>query len=128
MEMAENKCGGDFVAGVLVGALVGAAAALLLAPQSGEETRILIRDKSLELKEQADDLSVEARKRAEQIQAQARDKAVELQSQAKDRAAGIQTQVKQAVEEGKSAASKRKEDLLSRLEGQEPDDETPAVD
>ena len=126
--MAENACSGDFVAGVLVGALVGAAAALLFAPQSGEETRILIRDKSLELREQADDLSAEARKRAEQIQTQAKEKAAELQSQAKDRATGIQTQVKQAVEEGKSAASKRKEDLLSRLEDQEPEDATPPVD
>jgi len=123
--MADNACSGDFVAGVLVGALMGAAAALLFAPQSGEETRILIRDKGLELREQADDLSLEARRRAEQIQAQAKEKATELQSQAKDRAAGIQTQVKQAVEEGKSAASKRKEDLLSKLEEPEPDDQAP---
>ena len=32
--MAEKTCGVDFIAGFLVGALAGAAAALLLAPQS----------------------------------------------------------------------------------------------
>jgi gas vesicle protein len=124
--MADNACAGDFLAGVVVGALVGAAAALLFAPQSGEETRTLIRDRGIELKEQAGDLSLEARKRAEQIQSQAREKATELQSQAKGRAAEIQTQVRQAVEDGKSAATMKKEELLSRLEDQQTDDETPA--
>jgi gas vesicle protein len=40
---------GAFVAGFLIGGLVGAATALLLAPQSGEETRAAIRDRSIEL-------------------------------------------------------------------------------
>jgi gas vesicle protein len=105
--MADKTNSIDFFAGFVVGALVGAAAALLLAPQSGEETRGLIRDKGIELKEQADELSAEARKRAEQVQMQAREKAIELQSQ-----------VKQAVEEGKTAATKKKEELLAQLEGE----------
>ena len=37
---------GSFGLGVLVGAVVGGAIALLFAPKSGEETRTLIRDKS----------------------------------------------------------------------------------
>jgi gas vesicle protein len=125
--MADNTCSGDFFAGFLIGALVGAAAALLFAPQSGEETRTLIRDKGIELKEQADDLSVEARRRAEQIQAQAKEKAADLQSQAKEKTSDLQSQVKQAVAEGKTAAAKRKEDLLSKLEEQRTTDEEPAV-
>ena len=36
---------GAFFSGFLIGGLVGAAVALLMAPQSGEETRTLIRDK-----------------------------------------------------------------------------------
>ena len=44
---------GIFLAGFFIGGLIGAAVALLLAPQSGEETRILIRDKSIELKDKA---------------------------------------------------------------------------
>ncbi len=103
--MADNMRGVDFLAGFLVGTLVGAAAALLFAPQSGEETRTLIRDKSLELKEQAGAMSEEARKRADALQAQA-----------KERAEGLQSQVKRAVEEGKTAATKRKEELLGKLQ------------
>jgi len=103
--MGDKTCTGDFLAGFFVGALVGAAAAFLFAPQSGEETRTIIREKGIEIKDRADDLSVEARKRAEEIQAQAKGKAEEVQSK-----------VKEAVEEGKTAATKRKEDLLSQLE------------
>lgn len=37
---------GKFIAGVLIGAALGAAAGLLLAPQSGEETRKVIKKKT----------------------------------------------------------------------------------
>ena len=44
-----NKSGdfGAFLAGFLVGGLIGAATALLMAPQSGEETRTLIQEKGI---------------------------------------------------------------------------------
>lgn len=103
--MAEKTGGVDFFAGFVVGALVGAATALILAPQSGEETRTLIRDRSVELRGQADGLTEVARKRAG-----------EFGELAKDTAESLQTQIKQAVDEGKTAASKRKEDLLAKLE------------
>ncbi len=40
--------------GFLAGALAGVVATLLLAPQSGEETRTQIREKSVELKDKAE--------------------------------------------------------------------------
>jgi gas vesicle protein len=123
--MGDKTCSGDFVAGFVVGALVGAAAALLLAPQSGEETRIYIRDKGIELGERADALSVEARRRAEELQAQAKERADTLSAQAKERAGGLQGKVREAVEEGKAAAAKKKEELLSQL-GQEQETAAPA--
>jgi len=49
----------SFIVGFFIGAIVGAATALLLAPQSGEETRGLIRDKSIELKDKAVETSEE---------------------------------------------------------------------
>ena len=52
---------GAFLAGIVVGGLVGAAVALLLAPQSGEDTRTLIKDKSIELKDKAAVTAEEAR-------------------------------------------------------------------
>lgn len=42
-----------FVAGMLIGALVGAGIALLFAPQSGEDTRRLIRRRARKLADAA---------------------------------------------------------------------------
>ena len=69
-----NSDFGAFLAGFVIGGLVGAATALLLAPQSGEETRTIIRDKSIELKDKAGETALEARTRAEKAytEAQAR--------------------------------------------------------
>lgn len=41
------------LAGILIGGLAGAAAMLLLAPQSGKDTRMQIRNKGLQLRDQA---------------------------------------------------------------------------
>ncbi len=54
-----------FFAGMIIGGLVGAAAAMMLAPQSGEDTRALLRDKGIELKEKAVDVAQDAQLRAE---------------------------------------------------------------
>ena len=44
---------GAFMSGLLIGGIAGAITALLLAPQSGEETRKVIIDKSIEIKDKA---------------------------------------------------------------------------
>jgi len=49
----------SFIVGFFIGAIVGAVTALLLAPQSGEETRGIIREKSIELKDKAVETSEE---------------------------------------------------------------------
>jgi len=137
--MTEKSCAGDFIAGFLVGALAGAAAALLFAPMSGEETRVLIREKGVELGQRADEMSIEARKKAEELQMEARKKAEELQMearkraeelqlQAKERAHGLQEKVKVAVDEGKAAAIKTKEDLLAQIGQPEADEEAASTD
>jgi gas vesicle protein len=62
--MSDRDDFGAFLMGFVVGGVAGAVAALLLAPQSGEETRTLIKDKSIELRdmaaEQADELATRA--------------------------------------------------------------------
>jgi gas vesicle protein len=59
--MSERSSGAEFFAGLVIGGLVGATLALLLAPQSGEETRAQIRDKGLEFKGRAEEGILEAR-------------------------------------------------------------------
>ena len=63
--MSSQNSGVLFFAGLVVGGLVGASLALLLAPQSGEETRTQIKDKSFELKDGAVEGLAEAGQRAQ---------------------------------------------------------------
>jgi gas vesicle protein len=51
--MSDNNDFGTFIAGFVIGGLVGAAVAMLYAPKSGEETRTIIKEKSIELKDKA---------------------------------------------------------------------------
>ena len=51
--MSDRDEFGAFLVGFVVGGLTGAVVALLFAPQSGDETRALIKDKSIELRDKA---------------------------------------------------------------------------
>jgi gas vesicle protein len=59
--------------GFLVGSVSGAVVALLYAPQSGQETRAMIKDKSIELRDKAQVTAKEAIARAEAITAERAD-------------------------------------------------------
>jgi gas vesicle protein len=74
----QNGDFGAFLSGFIVGGLVGAAIALLMAPQSGEETRVMIRDRSIELKDKAVEAAEDARIRAEAAAEEARMRADEI--------------------------------------------------
>jgi gas vesicle protein len=75
---------GAFFVGFIIGGLVGAAAALLLAPQSGEETRTIILEKSTEIKDKTAQSATQAmesaRVRADELAASAKQKADDLQA------------------------------------------------
>ncbi len=103
--MGSEGGSGDFLAGFLVGAFVGAAVALLFAPASGEEMRSQIREKSIELKDRAEDLTLEASKKAEELKAKG-------QALVEEQKARFQ----EAIEEGKQVAARKKEELLAQLE------------
>jgi len=92
--MADHDDFGTFLIGFFVGGLTGALVSLLFAPQTGEQTRTLIKDKAIELYDMASD-SVEdsltqaqiaaddAVKRAEVLLKQAEAKASEVEQQGK---------------------------------------------
>jgi gas vesicle protein len=108
---------GAFLAGLVVGGLVGAAVALLLAPQSGEETRTIIREKGIELKDRAVETAEETRARAERALEEARMRAEEaieetrlraeeLSRLTREKAAEFQQRGQVVLEEQKSRADK----------------------
>jgi gas vesicle protein len=59
------KSGGAFIVGLAIGALAGAAAALLLAPESGEELR-------KDIGERSDELKLKAQQQVDALQEQGR--------------------------------------------------------
>ncbi len=78
--MRNNNEGGAFFAGLVIGGLVGAALSLLLAPQSGEETRAQIKDRSLEYKDWAEEGYLDARQRAMDAGTYAQQQAIAAQA------------------------------------------------
>jgi len=77
-----------FFAGLLVGGVVGAGAMLLLAPNSGEDTRDRIRQEGLELRNRAaetvEDAVAQARGKTGQIATDVHKQAKELQQRGQD--------------------------------------------
>ena len=108
--MSDRDEFGAFLVGFVVGGLTGAVAALLLAPQSGEETRALIKDKSIELRDKAQMSAEEAYARAEQLAADARLRAEELTKEARARATELAGEVRERSKSAIDAVRKTKKD------------------
>lgn len=108
--MSERDEFGAFLVGFVVGGLTGAVVALLFAPQSGEETRALIKDKSIELRDRAAHTAEEALARAEAAAAEARQRADELAKVAKERATELANEVRERGKGALDAVRKPKKD------------------
>ena len=128
--MADNNegSGGAFLAGVLVGGAIGAVAALLLAPERGEDTRTLIAQKSGEyadtvkaktgevaeavkaktgevtetVKQSANDLSAKTQDAVEQLKAKSSDIASDLADKATTTANTVKESATTAINKGKA--------------------------
>ena len=105
--MSDRDEFGAFLVGFIVGGLTGAVVSLLFAPQSGEETRALIKDKSIELRDKASVTAEEALARAEAAAQEARARADELAKEL--RARGIST-----YEDVKARSASAYEDVKAR--------------
>lgn len=99
--MSDNNDFGAFLVGFIVGGLTGAAVSLLFAPQSGEDTRALIRDKAIELRERAEESVDEARMRAEEAWEEAKEKTTEWSKLAKDQADELRAKGEKSLDEGR---------------------------
>ena len=95
---ANNTAG--VLIGMLIGGLAGAAAALLMAPQSGKDTRRQLQEKSIELRDRTTEL-------VEDTVAQVRTKANNLTVGLKDRGQEIAVKqldhISEAAQAGKQA-------------------------
>lgn len=112
---------GSFLSGFMIGGLVGAAVSLLLAPQSGEETRTFIRDKSVEIKDRTVSSVEEAYARAEAAAADAMERADKLTQLAKERADELKQRGQLVLEEQRS----RLDNVIEAAKGDPKKEEAP---
>jgi gas vesicle protein len=99
--MSDSNDFGAFLIGFIVGGLTGAAVSLLFAPQSGEQTRELIHDKAIELRDRASESVEEARLRAEEAWEEAKEKTEEWTKLAKEQAEELKEKGEKSFEEGR---------------------------
>jgi gas vesicle protein len=87
-QRSDVKHPGRFIAGMLLGGLAGAVTSLLLAPQSGKETRKLIQAKTIELRDKTsatvDSVSHQVSSKAGQIKTSVSGKVTDLTEQGKE--------------------------------------------
>lgn len=93
--------------GMLIGGLAGAVTMLLLAPQSGKDTRILLKEKGIELRDRAtgmvEDTMAQVRLNANKITAGGREKAKELLQKGEELVIEQLDHVSEAAKAGKKA-------------------------
>jgi len=99
--MSDNSDFGAFLVGFVVGGLTGAAVSLLFAPQSGEETRAILRDKAVELRDRAAESVEEARLQAEKAWDEAKLKTDEWTKIAKEKAGELRTKGEKSIEDSR---------------------------
>jgi gas vesicle protein len=113
--MSENNSDfGAFLAGFVIGGLVGAATALILAPQSGEQMREQIAHKGQELRQVSEERVQHYRELADNYAQDYREKADEVIAEARERVAHtgevIQEQARIILEPGKGKSSDQASD------------------
>ncbi len=87
---------GAFLGGIILGAVLGGAAALLYAPQTGEDTRKQIKTKVDELEEEL-----------EKMQAKLKDKGVELKEDVKVKIKDLEARIEKLMEQYRKAPAEK---------------------
>jgi gas vesicle protein len=125
--MSDRDEFGAFLVGFIVGGLTGAVVALLFAPQSGEETRALIKDKSIELRDKAQVTAEEAYARAEAAAKEARARAEELAHEARTRAEELAQEARTRGEQFASDVRERGKSAIEAVRKPKKGDEATPV-
>ncbi len=97
------------------GALVGAAAALLFAPKSGEETQADIKEGARRLRQGAEEKFSELRETVEEGYERAREDVTEKVEVAREHARERKLKAEEALKAGKEAAKRARGDLEERI-------------
>lgn len=107
--MADRDEFGAFLIGFVIGGLTGAVVSLLFAPQSGEETRVYIKERAIELGDRVNETAQTVSKEVETRAVEYRGKAEELASKARTGVADLSKKGQAVIEE----QSKRISEVVS---------------
>ncbi|MET3575362.1 YtxH domain-containing protein [Bhargavaea ullalensis] len=113
---SEDEGGGGFLTGAIIGGLIGAAAALLLAPKSGKELRGDVSTQAVNLKEKGIELSSVAKDKTADMTKTAKEKTSDLGKSIQDQAGQMVDKVK-SMKKGQNAPM---DDGTASSEGEEP--------
>ena len=92
----EDESGSSgFLLGVIVGGLIGAAAALMLAPKSGKELRTDLNTQASTLKEKTSGYTDTAKEKSSDLTQQVKEKSSDLTQQVKEKSNDLTQQVKE---------------------------------
>jgi gas vesicle protein len=105
--MAERDEFGAFLIGFIIGGLTGAAVSLLMAPQTGEETREYLRERAIELREKASETAQTTYEQVEHTADEVRNRAGEIADRARTGAEDIQRRGQVIIEEQKNKLTDR---------------------
>lgn len=128
--MADRDEFSAFMIGFVVGALTGAVVSLLFAPQSGEETRVLIKERAIELGDKANEtaqtVSKEVGTRATEYRTKAEELAAKARTQAEDLAVKARTQAEDLAKKGQAVIEEQRTKVTEAVQSMtKPKDETP---
>lgn len=99
MDELDSNGGGGFFTGFIVGLITGSVIALLTAPQSGERTREILGEKSLELREKAAETMDDVLLQAERAMASARETTEHTIERTKRQVTQLEARGEQMLEE-----------------------------
>lgn len=107
----DTKRPAGFLTGLFLGSLAGAATMLLLAPQSGQQTRQQLQEKAMKLGDQTNDtvenIVSQVRTKADEVKANVTDRAKELKKQGQEVLTEQLDRVASAAESGKKVIQGR---------------------
>lgn len=100
----DNLNGKDLLIGTLVGAIIGASAALLLAPKAGRETRSDLNRQWVTVKDKTQEVSRTVRDKAKEVGQTVKDQSGEVIDKLRDSKNNLSSEVSNLTEAGKESA------------------------
>ena len=106
----------DFLVGVAVGGAIGAAAALLYAPQSGAETRQQLKDKTNQALDKSSEMAQQAKGRANELISQTQTKLGDVTTQAKTKMGDLSNQAQEMIDKGRGMVDQQTAAVRSAID------------